>query len=77
MASSLAVLLQISVESLSFVQGPLRFEWPFARLERLDLKTCLIPALSSGVGNHTRDFGRVRLGDQGDRAQMTLGLGLL
>ena len=40
----------------------------------------MIPCLDfsvSGVGEHACYLGAVRLRDQGDRAQVTLGLGLL
>jgi hypothetical protein len=36
-ASSLAMQLQVSVERLTLFQGPERFYWPFAQVERLDL----------------------------------------
>ncbi len=79
--------LQVSVELLTQFQGPERFYWPFAVLERLDLKTLMTLFLRykddlwsffiSGVRKHPRNLVLIRLRDQNRTAEVALGLGCL
>jgi hypothetical protein len=82
-ASSLAMQLQVSVESLTRFQGPERFAGPLL-FERLDLKNLCFSFLSerpfivfldSGVRKHPGNLVLIRLGDKRRPAELALGLG--